>query len=113
MKASNLKVLLIGIVLSAGISFSACKSKTTDSTNDTTVTPTTTPEPAAPVVINPDDSLRTSVKDATKDFPGVMAEVSNGEVTLTGEIQRSKLPNLMQSLNTLHPKKINNNLKIK
>ena len=111
MKSSNLKILLIGVVLSAGVSFSACKSKAKDTTTDTTVTPT--PEPAAPVVVNPDDSLKTGVKDATKDFPGVTADVSNGEITLTGEIERSKLPNLMQSLNSLRPKKINNNLKIK
>ena len=39
--------------------------------------------------------------------------VNNGEVTLMGTIQRSKLPKLMQSINGLNPKKVNNNLTIK
>ena len=52
-------------------------------------------------------------KDAVKDYPGVTATVSNGEVTLTGEITRAKLPNLMQAVQAMHPKKVNNNLTIK
>ena len=52
-------------------------------------------------------------KDAVKDFPGVTANVNNGEVTLTGNITRDKLPKLMQSVNAMHPKKVNNNLTIK
>lgn len=66
---------------------------------------TVTPPMAPPVVMSPDDSLSAGVKDATKDFPGVSATVSNGVITVTGEIEKSKVMNLKQSLDALHPKK--------
>jgi osmotically-inducible protein OsmY len=112
MKRSKLKVLVIGLLLSTGVSITACKDKAKDTTTDNTTTaPTTTG--SAPVEVSTDDALKTGVRDATKDYPGVTADVSNGEITLTGEIQRSKLPDLLQTLNSLQPKKINNNLKVK
>jgi len=67
----------------------------------------------APVVITPDDPLMQSGKDATKDFPTVMATVKDGVVTLTGEIKRVDLKNLIMTLNSLQPKKIDNQLTIK
>jgi osmotically-inducible protein OsmY len=75
---------------------------------------TVTPPPAPPVpTVNPDDAISQGVIDATKDFPTVKATVNNGEITLTGTIKRSNLTTLMQSLNNLHPTKINNQLTIK
>jgi hyperosmotically inducible periplasmic protein len=68
--------------------------------------------PAAPVEIAPDTTLDAGVRDAIKDYPGVNATVTNGEVTLTGTIQRSRLTNLMQSIQSLNPRKVNNNLTI-
>ncbi len=79
--------------------------------NATIAMPATT-QPA-PVEINADDALMTGVKDATKDFPQVKAEVKDGVITLTGSIKRASLPTLMQALNTLKPKKIENKLTIK
>jgi len=79
--------------------------------NNCTVTPP--PPPPAPVVISADDPLIKSVNDAIKDFPGVKASVSEGVVTLTGEIQRPSLQRLMKSLQSLKPKKIDNQLTIK
>jgi hyperosmotically inducible periplasmic protein len=79
--------------------------------NDLTVTPPP-PSPAAPTV-SPDTALSQGVTDATKDFPTVKATVNNGEITLTGTIKRKDLTTLMQSLNSLHPAKINNQLTIK
>lgn len=76
-----------------------------DVTGDTSTASTTTPETGMVT----EDQLR----DATKDFPGVTATVNNGEVTLTGTISRDKLPKLMQSVQALNPKKVNNNLTIK
>ena len=79
--------------------------------NNITIAP---PPPPAPVVtINPDDELIKGVTDATKDFPSVKADVKDGVVTLTGDIKRSSLPKLMQSLSSLKPKKIENKLTIK
>ncbi len=78
--------------------------------NQVTVTP---PVVEAPVQINPDEALVQGVKDATKDFPTVTANVNDGVITLTGDVKRSDLKNLMMSLNTLKPKKIDNQLTIK
>lgn len=116
MKHYNLRLLLVSLVLGTGIFFTSCKGKSDTNNNETTVTaPADTPSApvTAPVEIAADDSLKTGVRDATKDFPSVNAEVNNGEITLTGEIKRSRLPNLMQTLNSLRPKKINNKLTIK
>lgn len=75
---------------------------------------TITPPPApAPVQISADDQLSKSVSDITKDFSGVTASVTDGVVTLTGNIKRTELPRLMKALNTLKPKKIDNKLTIK
>jgi outer membrane receptor for ferrienterochelin and colicin len=110
----RLKVLVTALAFITGISFTSCKSKPKESDNNVqSTTPQTTAPAPAPVVISADDSLRNGLADATKDYPGVTATVNNGEITLTGEVERSKLPGLMQSLNSLRPKKINNNLKVK
>ena len=77
-------------------------------TNNIVVTPA-----AAPVEVSTDAALQTGVKDATKDFPGVVATVNGGEITLTGTIERDRLPVLMQNLHALNPKKVNNNLTVK
>jgi hyperosmotically inducible protein len=80
-------------------------------TDNTTVTPP--PPPPAPVVISPDSALQNGVADATKDFPSVKTSVNDGVVTLTGDIKRADLQKLMESLHSLRPKKIVNNLTIK
>jgi len=74
---------------------------------------TVTPPPPPPVAVNPDSALIQGVTDAIKDFPTVKAAVNNGEITLTGSIKRANLTKLMQTLNTLKPSKINNQLTIK
>jgi len=113
----KIKSLVYGLLLVSTVQFANCKSKPKENTDsqtstiDTTTATSTTP--AAPVEISADETLQTGLRDATKDFPGVNADVNNGEVTLTGTITRDKLPTLMQSINSLHPKKINNNLTIK
>lgn len=61
-----------------------------------------------PVTISMDDPLTAAVKDATKDFPTVTATVSEGIITLKGEIQKSNLQKLMMSLQALKPKKVDN-----
>lgn len=72
------------------------------------------PPPPPPVVeVTADELLMTSVKDAIKDNTGVVADIKDGVITLTGEIKRTDLPKLMQKLNDLKPKKIENKLTIK
>jgi len=107
----------IALLFFGSLLLNSCHNKTNESNNssspvNTDTTTTVTPAPA-PVQISSDDSLKNGVRDATKDYPGVTATVDNGEITLTGTITRDKLPSLMQSLNSLRPKKINNKLTIK
>ena len=119
MKHSSFKVFVAAFVLTACLSVTACKSKTADTNAANNDTASTYMEPkqdnatVAPVTISPDDSLTTMAKDAVKDYPGVTATANNGEVTLTGTIERAKLPKLMMAVNAMHPKKVNNNLTIK
>ncbi|SMC53925.1 BON domain-containing protein [Pedobacter africanus] len=62
----------------------------------------------APVAITMNDPLAAAVKDATKDFPTVAATVSEGVITLKGEIQKANLQKLMMMLQALKPKKVDN-----
>jgi len=74
------------------------------------------PEPVAapaPVEINPDAVLNTSVNEVVKTYSGVTAAVKNGVVTLTGTIKKEQLPNLIKSVQELKPKKVENKLTIK
>jgi uncharacterized alpha/beta hydrolase family protein len=100
-----------------GLIMGSCKGKPSQTTTADTATiapadNTTTKMPDTTVVISADDSLKRMITDATKDFPGVTASVDQGVITLTGSINRDRLPKLMMALNALHPKKINNNLTI-
>ncbi len=79
--------------------------------NNTTVAMAPMPVPM-PEMTN-DAALTTSVKDATKDYPSVTAAVSGGVITLTGTIEKAKLPKLMMALNGLGAKSIDNKLTIK
>ena len=106
----------LALTLMVGITVQSCGNKKKDTTSTTTNTTTTTTDnnngSATPVTVSGDEELRRGITDATKDFPGVTATVNNGEITLTGTIQRDRLPTLMQSLNSLQPKRIHNNLTI-
>ncbi|RZK40602.1 MAG: hypothetical protein EOO90_14580 [Pedobacter sp.] len=104
-----LAVVALGLSL---LSLDACKSGNKDKPAADTVVTDTQPTAPEPVAISEDEELMSKVKDATKDFPGVEAKVSGGEITLTGTITRDTLPKLMQSLSALHAKKINNQLTI-
>ena len=73
---------------------------------------TIAPPLAAPVEITADDPLKASVDNTIKAYPGVAATVKDGVITLTGQIKRADLQNLMKALNTLKPKKIENQLTI-
>jgi len=69
--------------------------------------------PAAAVIINSDADLDKSVGKVVKAYDGVSATVVGGVVTLSGEIKRSELTSLIQSLQELKPKKVENKLTIK
>jgi len=107
MKKATLSLLVV-----LGLLATSCKGKKTESSDTTTTTTAAQTTPAAPVEISSDDQLKSGVNDATKDFPGVQASVNNGEVTLTGTIKRERLQQLMQAVQALHPKKVNNQLTV-
>lgn len=74
------------------------------------------PEPVietAPVEINSDSVLSNSVNEVVKTYSGVTATVKDGVVTLTGDIKKAQLPNLIKSVQELKPKKVENKLTIK
>ena len=114
------KHIFAGYVLALGLFIlilGSCKGKPSQTTTSDTavVAPadnTNTKMPDTTVIISADDSLKRMIPDAIKDFPGVTASVDQGVVTLTGTINRDRLPKLMMAINALHPKKINNNLTI-
>ncbi len=117
MTNTSFKTLLIAVALTAGTCISSCKSKTADSTGTTDTSASApsgidTSTVAPPVSVAPYDTLAAGVRDATKDFPGVKADVENGEITLSGNIKRDQLQRLMMAVHTLHPKKVNNKLTI-
>ncbi|WP_281633188.1 BON domain-containing protein [Flavobacterium luteolum] len=68
---------------------------------------------AATVVINSDADLDKSVSKVVDAYDGVSATVVGGVVTLSGEIKRDKLQPLIQSIQELKPKKVDNKLIIK
>jgi hypothetical protein len=108
MKKLGFQLMVLGLAVMTTAELSSCKGKTDKDTNTTADTTNTTT--TAPVEVSSDETLRNGLRDATKDYPTVTATVSDGEVTLTGTLERSKLPDLMQSINSLNPKKVNNQL---
>ena len=115
---ASLRAMGVSLIV-AGLCLTACKSRTaTDpaapppaspATPDTSVTTNST----TAVQIESTDSLAMGVKDATKDYPTVTAKVDDGVITLNGELKKTQLPKLMQSVHSLHPKKVVNNLVLK
>jgi osmotically-inducible protein OsmY len=67
------------------------------------------------VAVSPDQELKNTVMaNLTKEgVTGVTVAVANGEVTLTGDIQRAKLQAAMKAANEAKPKKVNNQMNIK
>lgn len=75
------------------------------------------PPPAAPesVVISPDVTLQKSIDSGftANGLTGITATVNNGEVTLSGSVQKASLRKIMQVVHESHPKKVNNQLTLK
>ena len=116
MTLRTIKGTVLFFILSAGLMVISCKGKEKEKEKDvnTTIIADTmsTADTSTTVTTAPEIVSEAQLRDATKDFPGVTATVNNGEVTLTGTIKRDDLPRLMQSVQALNPKKLNNNLTI-
>jgi osmotically-inducible protein OsmY len=66
-------------------------------------------------MINYDEAIRNSIDSSfsKKGIVGVIVNVANGEVTLTGNVKRAELTKVMQAANESKPKKVYNKLTIK
>ena len=106
MKQLFLGALFFVLVCSGGAGLTSCKNKAKDTT--TTNVDTSNRLNPLPVEVSTDDALRKGVEDALKDHPGVSATVANGEITLSGSIERERWTKLNQTLMSLNPKKVNN-----
>lgn len=71
------------------------------------------PQPAPTVEIDTTDSLQASLNQLLTAYKSVKGSVEDGVITLTGEVKRSQLTPLMQSVNELKPKRVVNKLEIK
>ena len=60
----------------------------------------------APPVIAADDPLMNNVMDATKDYPGVSATVTDGVVMVNGTISAANWKKLKMTLDGLNPKRV-------
>ena len=68
-----------------------------------------------PIVVSEDPKIKSAVEAnlAKYNVTGITANVTDGVVTLTGEIPRAKLQDAMKAANEAEPKKVVNKLTIK
>lgn len=73
---------------------------------------TTKPLPPPAPVTSPDKMLEGTIGEAIKKkgIDGVTVSVANGEVTLTGKVDKAKVPEVMMAANEAKPSKVINNL---
>lgn len=78
-------------------------------TNNLTLKPAPTPAPVAA-----DKMIEGTVNEAIKKLgiTGITVAVSNGEVTLTGNVAKDKLADVMAAAQEAKPKKVNNKLTV-
>src|SRR5580765_1036274 len=79
-------------------------------TNNCTLKPLPTPEPPSP-----DKTIEGTVNEAIRKLgiTGITVAVSNGDVTLTGDVTKDNLTKVMQAVNATNPKHITNKLTVK
>lgn len=76
-------------------------------TNSLTLKPLPTPPPPSP-----DKMIEGTINEGLKKkgIDGVTVTVANGEVTLTGKVDKAKVPEVMMVANEAKPSKVINNL---
>jgi len=111
MKQFTLRSFLFALVVAFSLGVSSCKNKAKDSSTGSDSVNTTTVSNGVDVAS--DEELTKKVQDATKDYPEVQATVTNGEVTIAGNVDSTRYTKLLQAINDLHPKKVNNLLEKK
>ncbi|MEO7660341.1 MAG: BON domain-containing protein [Pyrinomonadaceae bacterium] len=76
-------------------------------TDNVTTKPLPTPEP-----VSADKMLEGTINEALKKkgIEGVIVSVANGEVTLSGKVDKTKVPEVIMAANEAKPSKVINNL---
>ena len=95
-----------GVVTLSGVcKDEACKTKCEEAVKKiegvSSIVNNCTVAPAEVVVPPVADALGQAIADAVKDFPGVKTQLTDGVLTLTGEIEKASLQKLMMGLNAL------------
>lgn len=67
----------------------------------------------AEVQVSPDAQLQTAAQNVASQYEDVQVSVADGVITLRGQLERAKLQQLMQDLNALNPKRVDNQLVLK
>ena len=102
--------LLLAFVIAVGTTTIpvSCKNKKAESTTQENKT-----NDNNKVEISSDETLRSSAKDVVKAYDGVEVDVKDGVVTLRGNIKQDQLQSLIQKVQELKPRKVENQLVIK
>lgn len=115
MKKYLIQVSLAAVLLSS-IGMQSCKNKSKDTGTTTTTAPATIDSPVntAPVVVNDDAAIRSSVDAAIKPYPNVTADVQNGKVILRGTVNsRDDMQKIMMAVNEAQIKDFDNQITVK
>lgn len=114
MKKYFVQVSLAAILVS-GVGIQSCKSKKNTDTTTTTTAPVTIDTPVtAPVVVNDDAAIRTSVDAVIKPYPNVTADVQNGKVILRGTVNsRDDMQKIVMGVNEAQIKDFDNQITVK
>jgi len=86
--------------------------KTVDGIKSVTNNLTLKPLPPAPLPVADDKMMEGTINESLKkkSITGVTVTVSGGEVTLSGKVDKAKVPEVMMAANEANPKKVINNL---
>lgn len=106
---------ILTAILFLAVGMQSCKNKSKDTTTTTTTTSTTVDSPVtAPVVVNNDATIKSSVDAVIKPYPSVTADVQNGKVTLRGTVNnRDEMQKIVMGVNEAQIKNFENQITVK
>ena len=109
-----MKLAAVGFVFIAGTVLTSCMNRPAESiTTEASKNEGSFDTTAVQVTVAPQDSLKIAIRNVISKYPGVKADVNDGEVILTGKIEGKRLQYLITEINTQMPKKVTNQLSVK
>lgn len=105
----------LAAALLLGVGLPSCKNKSKDTTTTTTTTaPIDSPAVSAPVIVDNDAAIKTSVDAVIKPYPNVTADVQSGKVTLRGTVDtRDDMQKIVMSVNEAQIRNFDNQITVK